>query len=130
MSNTVEAVEGERQSNNELGSHLKSVWHGAKRSRHRGAVQVQAQQWSSQVCGAEEVEGTRESHTSDTGERREQPGNLWAVDGEMWTRWAVLALCYEDLVGVFRRQLLCCYGSGLHLHSCGGWSAESLEDDL
>jgi len=61
---------------------------------------VPAHVWSDEVCCAEDVEHAAQRAAGDAVHDRAVPGDLWAVDAQVWGDGAVEALLGEDLVAV------------------------------
>lgn len=97
VSDAVEAVEGERKADEELGRELGDNRPGSEGGGERGALKVPAQGGGRQVGEAEEVEGARHDDSGQAVEHGQVPGDLGLVDAEMGCYGAVQALFGEDL---------------------------------
>lgn len=123
MPHAVETVERHRQRQRKLGQNLRRHRPGRKGRSHALALQMPAEQWRDEVGGTEDVEAAGEDGAGNAVERGENPGYLWAVDGQMRGGGAVLALLDEDFVRVGGCELLswsagCCW-AGAKIVSCG-----------
>lgn len=98
MPEAVERVVGERQRNRSLRKNLERQRPGGEAGGNDGTLEVPADGRRDQVCGAEDVKGSREGNASDTVEGGAIPGDLGLVDAEMGCDGAVQALLCEDLV--------------------------------
>lgn len=98
MPEAVERVVGERKRNSGLRKNLERQRPGGEAGGNDGALEVPADGRRDQVCGAEDVEGSREGDAGDAVEGGAVPGDLRLVDAEMGCDGAVQALLCEDLV--------------------------------
>jgi hypothetical protein len=96
----VRAVEREGHGGEELERQLGRERQAAERRRHRARLQVPAEQWCNEVAEAEDVEGTAERAPRDAVHRRQVPGHLRLVDGEVGRDGTRQALLDEQLVAV------------------------------
>lgn len=108
MSQSIPRVECKRESHRSLRRDLSSDWPSRNTGNQRGGGEAGANQWSKEVGEAEYVETAGEGDAGDTVEGGADPGYLWAVDGQMWGCWTLLALLDEDVVGVCWGDLLSC----------------------
>lgn len=97
MSEAVQAVECEWQADEELGEELGGDGPCAEGSGDTCALEVPTKGGGSEVCEAEEVEGTGKGNTSDTVQCRQVPGDLGFVDTEMRSDGAMKTLFGKDL---------------------------------
>lgn len=97
MSQAVDAVEKEWQSNSKLGRCLSPQWPCGDRRDYGLALEMPAQRGSSEVCNAEEVETAAENYAGDAVEAGGVPGDLWFVDGQMRGDGTLEALFCKDL---------------------------------
>lgn len=66
------------------------------------ALKVETDQRCDEVSKSEEIEATGEDGACDAVEGRKVPGQLRAVDGQMWSNGSIQALFGENLVAVGR----------------------------
>ena len=100
MADAVESMERERQRDAELDQRLGRGAAAGNPLRQRRRLEVPAQQRRGQVRGPEDVDPARERAARDAVQRRQVPGHLRAVDGQVRADGSVEPLGGEDGVGV------------------------------
>lgn len=120
VSQSVEAVVGEREASNELGEDLEGSGPGGESGSDRGALDVPAKGGGNQVGETKDVEGSGEGDAGDTVESGAVPGDLRTVDAQVRSNGAVQALLGQDLLRGLR------VGDGLE----GGVSAVGRVSEL
>lgn len=106
MPDAVQRVEEEGECDGGLSGDLRNERPAGDGRDHGGSLKVPSEGGSGEVCEAEEVESTAQSDTGDTGEGREDPGDLGLVDGKMRGDGALLALLDENLLGLVSFDVL------------------------
>lgn len=104
MPDAVPGMKRKRPGDGELDHALGHGAEAAEPLRHRGRLEVPAQQRGDEVCGAEEVEAAGEGAAGDAVRDGGVPGHLRLVDGQVRGDGPVQALRGEDgvCVGGFR----------------------------
>jgi hypothetical protein len=100
VSQTVQAVVGEGESEKALQTDLSSDGQTSESSSQRGRLEVPAEQRSGKVGSCEEVKRAGQEKTSDTVSSTTVPGNLRSVDGQVGSDGAAETLLGEELCGI------------------------------
>lgn len=102
MPHPIDTVETERHRDPELDQELRHRSEAAEPLGQARALQMPSEHRAHQVGRPEDVEAPRQDRCGDPVQAREDPGDLRAVDGQVWRDRTVQALFGQDRVRVRR----------------------------
>lgn len=100
VTNTVQAVVGERKGKGALEKDLSHERKSTERSDHCGRLEMPSESGGGEVSGGPEIEGAREGAAGDTVQRTTDPGDLGLVDRKVGSDGAAKTLLDKNLARV------------------------------
>lgn len=105
MSDSIESMENKGVGHGGLGGKFGSKWQAGESGNKHGRVKWHTEKRGSGVAARQCVESAGHGHTCDSVKGRQDHGDLWRVNGQVWGDRAVFPLVHKEFLFLIMRDL-------------------------